>query len=162
MKCGEYKIDIGCGRVCLDGFIGIDKIQYIDGNGIKKVHIVRDIDKQGLPFCDDSAVHIRAYSFLEHIVDLEFVLNECWRVLTKDGILEGIVPYAGSDGSFRDPTHKRFFTESTFDYFTGKNLADDGLPEHPRYTRYGFLPWDKIEIWNEENGLVHFKMKPRK
>jgi len=156
-------LDIGCGRVKKEGYIGIDISQYIDGKGNPKVDIVRDIEKQGLPFCDNSAVHIIANSVLEHIDDLEVVLNECWRVLKPAGILEGSVPMAGSDGAWRDPTHRRFFTESTFEYFTGVNLAKAELPLHPRYARYGFFPWNKIEIVRpNNNGSIYFKMSPRK
>lgn len=163
MICGELKLDIGCGRRPTPGFIGLDKSQFVDEKGQPRVDMVRDVEKQGLPFCDNSAVHIIANSFLEHIVDLEFVLNECWRVLKPEGILEGVVPVAGTDGSFRDPTHKRFFTETTFDYFCGRNPVASDLPAHPRYAHYGFLPWVLLELTRPKNdGCLNFKMKPRK
>ncbi len=163
MKCGELKIDLGCGRMRKPGYIGIDIMPYVDGKGTQVVDIVRDVEKQGLPFCDNSADSIIANSVLEHFVDLEFVLNECWRVLKPGGILEGTVPMAGTDGAWRDPTHRRFFTESTFDYFTGVNLAKPELPAHPRYARYGFYPWNRIEVVRpNNNGCINFKMTPRK
>lgn len=162
-KCGDLWIDIGCGRVCPEGYIGVDLEGWVDGNGKERVDIIRDIEKNGLPFCDNSAVRIRAYAFLEHIDDLRFVMNECWRVLKPDGIFEGEVPLAGTDGAWRDPTHKRFFVEKTFAFFTGDNRADPSLPSHPKYARYGFLKWEKIEISRPEgNGRIYFKLKPVK
>lgn len=161
MTCGSLKLDIGCGRMPTTGHIGIDVSQFIDQKGNKKVDVVRDVEKEGLPFCDNSTVHIQANNVLEHLSDLRFVLNECHRVLTKDGILEGDVPVAGTDVAFRDPTHVRFFTKSTFSYFCGSNPANPDAPSHPRYAVYHFLPWEMIELTEKDN-LLYFKMKPRK
>ena len=157
------KLNIGCGRIRIPDHIGIDIVQIIDGNGNACVDIIRDVSKIGLPFCDDSCDHIVVDNVLEHISDLKLLLNECWRVLKVDGILEGIVPLAGTDGAFRDPTHVRFFTESTFDYFCGSNIAFPNQPQKPKYARYYFLPWIKIEVARpESNGNIKFKITPRK
>ncbi len=151
MKCGEYKIDLGCGMSKEEDFIGIDIAD------IEDVDIVRDIDKHGLPFCDNSATVIRANSFFEHLVNFIFVMNECWRVLGKDGTLIGQVPNAGSGASFRDPTHKRWFKEGTLRYFD---------PDYSEiYQVYGMKPWSVVEIEltdskGEENAHINFKMKP--
>lgn len=159
----NYRIDLGCGRVKKEGFIGIDSVQIIDGNNNPTVDIVRDVEKHGLPFCDNSAIEIIATSVLEHIGDLTFVMNECWRVLKPRGTLWGSVPLAGTDGAWRDPTHKRFFTESTFDYFCGKSLANPKNPGHPKYADYGFKPWIKIKVERpNNNGSIYFKLRPRK
>ncbi|MFH2018559.1 MAG: methyltransferase domain-containing protein [bacterium] len=163
-KCGNLRLNIGCGRLKITDYIGIDIVQIVDGRGNKCVDIVRDINLKGLPFCDDSCDHIIANAFLEHISDLVFVMNECWRCLKVGGILEGEVPLAGTNGAWRDPTHKIFFVEETFDYFCGKNLADEKQPAHPKYANYGFMPWEKIllEIPEDRNGCIHFKLTPKK
>ena len=157
------KLDLGCGRICPDGFIGIDLIQIIDGNGDKKVDIVMDIEKRGLPFCDNSVDIIKADNVLEHLDELIFVLNECHRVLKTDGIFTGIVPHADSDGAKRDPTHKRQFVKSSFAYFCGEGEAFPNQPSHPKYANYGILPWHMIELKGGEKGeTMYFKLKPRK
>jgi SAM-dependent methyltransferase len=141
MSCGNLKLNLGCGVDHREGFLGIDKMDF------PNLYCLRDIEKEGLPFCDNSCEYILANSFFEHIDNLIFVLNECWRVLKPDGILEGIIPLAGTDGSFRDPTHRRFFTENTFDFFFAG--------------RENFLPWEKIELSRpHNNGHIYFKMKP--
>ena len=78
-----YRLNLGCGDIRMEGFIGID--QYPS----PATDIVRDLEK-GLPFCDNSVAEIRVDSILEHIKDLQFFLNECWRVLHPEGILKGI------------------------------------------------------------------------
>jgi SAM-dependent methyltransferase len=158
------KIDIGCGRNKPDGFIGIDIVQIIDGKNKKKVDIVMDIEKEALPFDDNSAIEIRAMNVLEHIADLKFVMNEFWRVLSPKGKFYGLVPIAGSNSDFKDPTHVRHFVKGTFDYFTGTNLAFPDQPSHPRYANYGFKPWNRIEITETHEGdhLIKFELTPRK
>ena len=148
MKCGEYKIDLGCGLVKEKGFIGIDI-----GDAVN-VDIVRDIDKHGLPFCDNSAIKIRAVSFFEHIENLKFVLNECWRVLKEDGCLEGRVPNGMNREWMKDPTHKSHFVKETFEkYFNIRSWH--------RYKLYGFKPWKIIKL-EESDKSIEFKMQPYK
>lgn len=162
------KLNIGCGRLRKKGFTGIDRVQFIDGNGDKCVDIVLDIEREALPFPDNSVQHILVENVLEHIgfhIDnpkkqeaLIFVLNECHRVLNENGILEGNVPPFPSNGAIRDITHKRFFVKESFDYLTGQNPAKLDRPGHPKYADYEVLPWYKVYI---DDG-ISFKLRPRK
>lgn len=153
-KCGEYEIDLGCGNACDRSMIGID----IDPHS--QAQIVRDIDRAGLPFCRDSCKYIKAYSVMEHLNNFLFVMNGCRRVLKEGGILDIRVPRAGSNGSFRDPTHKRLFTKNTFDYFT------ENKPKYySMYDEYGFIvkKWKIISCeQNKDNGTISVKMSPIK
>lgn len=150
------KINLGCGRIHMDGFTNIDKVQ-IKSN----VDIVIDIEKTNLPFVNNSIETIIANSVFEHISNLVFVLNECHRVLRKDGHLTGCVPVAGSEVDYQDPTHVRHFIIKTFAYFTGKSEFMGNRPSHPRYADYGVLPWkeNKIEIAGD---IIHFDLTPEK
>ncbi len=143
------------------GFTGIDKVQIIDGNGTPRVDILLDIEKEPLPFDDDSVSAIAANNVLEHLSDLRFVINECWRVLKVGHFITGDVPIAGSDTHWQDPTHVRGFIKKTFSYFTGVNEAFPSQPSHPRYANYGFKPWNEIEI-RTEGDIIFFKLSPRK
>ena len=141
-------IDIGCGNDRGEGMIGID------ANPGPNVDIVRDITR-GLPFCDRSVDFIKAHSVLEHIEgndNFEFVISECWRVLTDDGILDVLVPGAFSDGGMRDPTHTRHFTKATFDYFKkGFPKNHEWMPE---------TPWELLEVNGEDNGSIRAMLRP--
>ncbi len=53
------RLDIGCGKTKMDGWEGIDAIDF----GQKHVHDVR----QGLPFQDDSVSEVRSSHFVEHL-----------------------------------------------------------------------------------------------
>lgn len=155
------KINIGSGRKLIAGFINIDRVQIIDGNDKKIVDIVMDIENEELPYKENEVSQIIADNTLEHIGNLEFVLNECYRVLKKDGTLTGIVPVAGTSYDFRDPTHKRHFTIDTFSYFTGSAQWNKRKPSHPKYADYGFKKWEMCSL-EEKDDLIYFKMKPSK
>lgn len=147
-KCGHegIKIDLGAGRRRDPDKLGID----ITAGGY--------CDRQrnlanGLPFCDRSVVEIKAHNILEHLgEEFDFVMQECWRVMQDGGILDILVPGAMSDGGMRDPTHKRHFMKSTFDYFT---------PHRPKYHSYmdGFK-WTVLELTGENDGTICVKMTP--
>lgn len=149
MNCGEYKIDIGCGPDKRAGYIGLDIHDYSHLYEKDEFKVV-DLEAGVLPFCDNSAKTILADNVLEHIRNLVLLLNDCWRVLRPDGFFEIYVPRAGSEQSFKDPTHVRFFHEKTFQYFRGK-----------RGENYGFKPWI-IEKAHAEGGTIKAIMKPDK
>jgi SAM-dependent methyltransferase len=153
------KLNIGSGRIRLAGFINIDRVQIIDGNGDKTIDKIIDIEKEKLPYETNSIDEILIDNTLEHLGDgLIFFLNECWRVLKPEGIMYGNVPPANSNGSLRDITHKRQFVPETFDYLCGQNEANPALPSNPRYSDYGVKPWYKIYL---DDG-IKFTLRPRK
>ena len=67
------KLNIGCGKNKLKGFINLDISPNVAPD------IVRDIER-GLPFGDNTFDEAVSSHTLEHIRDLIFVMNEIWRV----------------------------------------------------------------------------------
>lgn len=158
-KCGEYKLNIGSGRIRYPGFINIDCTQIIDGNGKEMVDIIMDIEKEKLPFEDNSIDEIIVENILEHLGNgFIFFLNECHRVLSPDGIMRGNVPPFNTNGAIRDITHKRFFVKESFDYIVGQSLYNPAFPKAPKYADYGVKPWYKIYL---DDG-IKFVLRPRK
>ena len=156
------KLNIGSGRLSFTGFTNIDRTQIIDGTGKKVVDIVMNIEKDPLPYEENSVDEILIDNVLEHIAELRFVLNECHRVLKAGCILRGCVPAAGTDIDFGDPTHVRHFNLKTFGYFAGQaQWTEDKKPKHPKYADYGYLAWVMVDI-KQEGDLIHFKMSPNK
>lgn len=155
----SIKLNIGSGIICYEGFINIDNVQLYDNQGKEIVDIVLDIEKDKLPFEDDSIDEIRAESILEHLGDgLIFCLNECHRVLKPTGILKGNVPPPFSEGSIRDITHKRQFNKASFSYLAGINPRFPNQPSHPKYANYGVKPWYAIYVTDD----IKFALRPRK
>ena len=113
-------LDIGCGKNKQPGAVGMDKV------ALPGVDVVHDLERIPWPFPDHAFDVVHASHVLEHLRDLLPVMDEIHRVLKPAGTLVVRVPYYRHETAFRDPTHYRFFTEQSFDYF-----APDGE------TRYG-------------------------
>lgn len=118
------RVDLGCGlRKRSDfPFIGIDRQPGLGAD------IVRDVEK-GLPFCDNCIDFIYASHLMEHINDLAFLMDEIWRVLKREGILELICPRWNSKMAYFDPTHKRFIHPFLWNWWD---------PKHNDPRQYGF------------------------
>ena len=82
------------------------------------VDVVHDLDNYPYPFDENRFEEVFANSVLEHITDLVKSFGEIHRILKPGGILKGGVPWYNYGGAFGDPTHKHFFTKTTFQYFT--------------------------------------------
>ncbi len=75
------------------------------------------LDGHHLPFHGDTAHTVYALNVLEHLDDLPALMAEIWRVLSPGGRLVVEVPYFSSVSAFADPTHRRWFTFTTFEHF---------------------------------------------
>src|SRR5437762_3457306 len=106
------KVNFGCGKHQMEGFIGVDRVK------MDTVDVVHDMNVFPYPFRDDSVEEVHLFNILEHLPDTIRVIEEIWRICRGGAILKIGVPYYNSPGAFDDPTHVRFFTENTFNYFT--------------------------------------------
>lgn len=152
----EVYLDLGCGTRKKDSYYtGIDVHKY------EGVDIVMDLRMAKLPFDDHSVDGVYASHFLEHLNFEEniFLFNEVYRILKVDKIFEIVVPHGMSYSGMADLSHKTFWTEDTFGYFTPLNTAyydwnvinkwqvmnNDATPKYT-YTKEGFLENKNREI----------------
>ena len=123
----EYKdnirLNLGGGEEKMEGFLNIDRVT------LPSVDIVADIEK-GIPLPDNSVIEIRANYVLEHIADVPALMQELYRICKPDAKLVIKVPYFKSTAAFKDPTHRSFFTERTFEYFDRDYMENGKLPEY--------------------------------
>ena len=103
-------IDIGCGSRKVEGAIGID------GFNQPGVNVVCDLE-QSIPLKTNSVDILHTSHLLEHIQNLVQLMEEVYRVSKPGSQVYITVPYFTSRGAFRDPTHVRYFSEETFQYF---------------------------------------------
>jgi len=104
------KLNLGCGNDYRRGYLNCDSSKRV-----KKDKFL-DLEKS-LPFEDDSVEEILANHVLEHVQNFNKLVIEMHRILKKGALLKVRVPFYAHFGAFMDPTHKRFFTPFTFDYF---------------------------------------------
>lgn len=117
---GGLGLDLGCGPKKRHGFVGLDRWAG------PAVDVVCDFEEASLPFADETFVIVHANHVLEHVRRLEELLAEVARVLRPGGVFQVGVPYAGSLRAFQDPTHVRYFTLKSFEYFVREGARVGG------------------------------------
>ena len=121
----NFKLDIGCGKFKKKGFYGIDKFKS------SAVDKVVDVDK-GFPFRDNSVGEIFTSHVLEHVENLEFVMEEIYRICKPNAKIIIKVPhFSGRSGFFE--FHKRFFRYDSFSEYEQKKEDMDVSDKEIRF-----------------------------
>ena len=99
-------LDLGCGENKVPNSIGLDNVQ------LPGVDVEHDLLDFPYPFDNESIDKIYLRHVIEHfaIENINFIMNECNRILKNDGLLVITVPHVFSISAFSDPTHLSFFT----------------------------------------------------
>lgn len=110
------KLNIGSGNRKLNGYINLDKSKNANPD------VICDLELGKLPYDDESISEIVATHILEHVQNIIPLMNECYRVLKKDGCMRIIVPQ--NEGTWADPTHVRAFSKLSFRYYCNYGFED--------------------------------------
>lgn len=105
------QLNLGCGSQAMAGFINVDAVKQ-DG-----VDVVHDLDIGPWPFEDGTASQIQAIDVFEHVAAPLVFMTEAHRVLEPGGMLVMKTPHYKCRDAYTDPTHRRFPTEHTWDYW---------------------------------------------
>lgn len=103
--------NIGCGSQRYKHVTGIDRVKSPGAD------IIHDLNVFPWPIADSTADVILAFHVLEHVNDLPRVMEEIHRISKPGARIVIEVPYFRSVLAYQDPTHRRFFTTRTLDYF---------------------------------------------
>jgi len=104
------RLNIGAGKEKCRGYVTLDNSPQVNPG------ILADLEKK-LPIKDNSYTEIVANHILEHIENINGLMKELNRISKEGAIIKIRVPFYLSVGAFMDPTHKRFFTPFTMNYF---------------------------------------------
>lgn len=104
------KIDLGCGGIKREGFIGLD---FVTGPGVD--HVL-DLTKDRYPFEDNTVDYVFSSHFLEHIESPNHVFHEIARICRDGAKIEIWTPYAFSNDAFIYG-HVSFLTEEIWLHF---------------------------------------------
>ena len=108
------KLDLACGQVKKEGFIGVD---FVTAPGVDIVH---DLFEFPWPFEDESVEEVHCSHFFEHIPGLlrPKWMDELYRVMIPGGKATIICPYYSSMRATQDYTHAwPPISEASFFYF---------------------------------------------
>lgn len=112
-------LNLGCGGRLLDGAVNVDRV------ALPGVDVVWDLDVHPWPWPDGSVDRVAANHIFEHVDDPVGFVGEAWRVLEPGGQLGVEVPHWRHPDAFTDPTHRRFCTPQTFDYWCRGTVLGD-------------------------------------
>ena len=104
------KLNLGCGQNKLKGYINCDI-----SNAVNPDKII-DLEKK-LPFKSGGVDFILAEHVFEHVKNFIGMMHELRRICKNGSFIKIKVPFYSSCEQFSDPTHVRFFTPFSFDYF---------------------------------------------
>jgi SAM-dependent methyltransferase len=117
------KLLLGGGTLTKPGFTNID---ILDLPGVDIVHDIQT----GIPFDDNSVDMVLADNSFMYFHDVQFVMEEIWRVCKPNAMVVIKVPYYMSESGFKDIADVKRFTERTFEHFDRSYVERGLLPEY--------------------------------
>lgn len=111
----NIKINLGSGLKRFDGFINVDHDARV------KPDFVVDLEREPLPFLNDSVVEVKAHHILEHMGEGYFhLIKEIYRVCQDGALIDVVVPHHFHEVFLSDPTHRRPITVEGLRLFSKK------------------------------------------
>ena len=104
-------LELGCGINKTEGAFGIDI------NPRSSADLIHDLNDLPYPLDANSYDLIICRSILEHLDNVIEVMEELHRLGKSGSLVKVTVPFFRSWAACTDPTHKRFFSSRSFDYF---------------------------------------------
>jgi cyclopropane fatty-acyl-phospholipid synthase-like methyltransferase len=95
----------------------VSGVVNVDIARLPEVDVVHDLDVLPWPWDDASVKAITAQDVFEHVGDPIGFMTESHRVLETGGELAIKSPHFRHQDAFTDPTHRRFCTLHTWDYW---------------------------------------------
>lgn len=137
----EIKINIGAGTTYIPGFVNIDISSKAD--------ITLDLNKDRLPFENDSVDLVFSYHTLEHVHDYLFALSEIHRVCKHRGHFLVGLPYVSlTKYHLVNPYHFHSFSEYSFDFFDVNKLKGSAAEENRILFKTCFIRFHYIGIFH--------------
>jgi len=91
---------------------------------------------------------------MEHLENVQKTLEELWRISKPNAIIIIRVPHFASLGAFVDPTHKRFFTYYSFDYYCQSEDAKKEINDFSYYSKVKFKLIERKIVYPKYLGLL--------
>lgn len=133
----NYRVlNLGCGMKQHPDAVNVD----IDEE--KNPDVVFDLNRPAWPWNKSGFDVVIVHHILEHVSDAVNFVENCWKALKPEGRLNVRVPHYQHLSAFTDPTHKRYFTEDTFQMFTHSRKSNS-LTDLTWEICYQDIEWEK-------------------
>ncbi len=132
----RIKLNLGCGRRKLPGFVNVDKSGDADR--------LRDLEVFPWPCPDSAADEVVLNHVLEHLgatpAIFRGIMRELYRVCAPGAKVRIVVPHPRHDDFLGDPTHVRAITPELLSLFSRRNCelwAEQGAANSPLALHWG-------------------------
>jgi len=142
------RLNLGCGSDLMPDHVNVDIVQTAPGV------VVHDLDIAPWPWETGSCEQICAMDVFEHVDKPLVFMNEAWRVLAVDGLLYIRSPHYKSEHAFTDPTHKRFPTKFTWDYWIPGTVLHQS-----HHAAYGPAAFKRHNLGVDPGGTIHVALR---
>lgn len=117
MKRGPppYRLNVGCGRNVLDGWINLDAAAL---PGVDLVADLECVRQAPIDLAESSVQEFLLSHVIEHVRDSLGLMQELWRLAAPGALAVVRVPHGGNDEAWEDPTHVRPYFVQSFSYFS--------------------------------------------
>lgn len=115
-------LNLGCGAnpITLSGYQVINHDLTAHSPWVDEIW---DLNRLPWRWADESIDHLISNAVFEHLdIDLLASMNQAWRILAQDGILDIRVPYYLHANAYKDPTHRWRYTLDSLDFFVPDTL----------------------------------------
>jgi hypothetical protein len=126
------KLNLGCGRRKLDGWLNADRSPLCQPDQIV------DLERTPWPWPDGTADEVMLSHVLEHLgattAGYFAIIQELWRICRNGAAVTIVVPHPRHDDFLHDPTHVRAVTSeglSMFSQALNREWLDKGLANSP-------------------------------
>lgn len=106
----EQKLNLGCGREILPGWLNVDIIKMSEEVSVLDL-------SYAWPWPENKFTRILANHILEHIFEKVHVMEEIWRVGAPGCLVEIRVPDFRHENAYMDPTHRSYWHVNNIDFF---------------------------------------------
>ncbi len=114
-KIVKTKLNVGCGGIIKEDHVNMDIVKN------PGVDIIHDLEKFPYPFPENMFEEITCSHVLEHMNNLNKVIEELWRITKNGGVIKILSPYALGPIYIGDPSHKTPICYRTFENYNIEN-----------------------------------------
>lgn len=114
-KQTKRKLNFGCGNVIMPGYTNIDIVAY------PGVDVVHNFETYPYPFKDNTFDEIFCSHVLEHMYNLNKVIDELWRISKNGAIIRIVSPHGVGPIYTGDISHKTIITYRSFENYNIDN-----------------------------------------
>jgi len=131
----KQKLNIGSGIAPVAGYLNVDWVED------DRVDFQHDLSFFPWPWDDNSIAEVRTFHYLEHVNDLRKTMEEIHRICVWDGLVDIMVPFAGTVWDVANPEHKQHFNHLSWNYFcVDFETSDLGLFQGFKKESEEFIP----------------------